>query len=500
MLTSPTFEIGSPQLKRIWVDPNRGDDARTGADRASALKTVGEAWKRVPPQPDGHGREILLCPGRYATNIENQILLMDRYGSRACPIIIRPADAPLSAELPQTSVRRASSVYFIDLLVTAGPNEFTIPSENLVLHFASVNDVLVRRVTARGIKEDGHFPAIAFKANQCLRVYVEDCEFSHADYNTIDYVAVHYGHIVRNRLHDVGAECLYVKGGSAYHLIAHNELWNSRNHGILAGQATGFQYMVPPWLHYEAYDIKAVNNVIHDAGGGLAVCGGYNVLMAYNTCYRIGSSRDTIVVGLGGRGWNGPRPEKVDGYFALGGWCDQSGGENYNIPNRNVQICNNILFNPDGFESRCAHIGISGPLRTNPRSNLPELAQADEGLAIRGNVIWNGGADKPLLDDVENMYHLAARPTAEAAQLRRENAINALRPELRDPARGDFRPVDEGNLRTVVPVDIPDFGWNDAPTRPAVPAGNGDNQVVVDRAGKARRGRDCVGAFGFEVE
>ena len=25
-----------------------------------------------------------------------------------------------------------------------------------------------------------------------------------------------------------------------------------------------FEYMTSPWLHYEAYDIKFVNNVIHD--------------------------------------------------------------------------------------------------------------------------------------------------------------------------------------------------------------------------------------------
>jgi hypothetical protein len=47
--------------------------------------------------------------------------------------------------------------------------------------------------------------------------------------------------------------------------------------------------MRTPWLHYEAYDIKVYNNVFHDIrGAGLSVSGGYNILMAYNTLYRVG--------------------------------------------------------------------------------------------------------------------------------------------------------------------------------------------------------------------
>jgi hypothetical protein len=93
------------------------------------------------------------------------------------------------------------------------------------------------------------------------------------------------------------------------------------------------------------------------------------------------------------------------------------------------------------------------------------------------------------------MYHLAAKPTADPAPILRDNAINTLRPELIDPARGDFRPVPGGNLRQMNPVVIPDFNWNDAPTKPPVPAGNPDNQVSVDRAGKSRGSDNCIGAY-----
>jgi hypothetical protein len=47
------------------------------------------------------------------------------------------------------------------------------------------------------------------------------------------------------------------------------------------------QYMVKPWLQYEAYGIRVTNNLVYNTwGAGLGVAGGYNVLMAYNTVYR----------------------------------------------------------------------------------------------------------------------------------------------------------------------------------------------------------------------
>jgi hypothetical protein len=271
-------------------------------------------------------------------------------------------------------------------------------------------------------------------------------------------------------------------------------MFDSVNHGVLAGQCTGFQYLVDPWLHYEAYDIKVVNNIIHDAGSGLAVCGGYNILLAWNTCWRVGSSRDTVVVGLGGRGWIGGRPPVVDTYFAAGGWCDPD-GDGFNIPNRHVRICNNVILNPDGYESRHAHFGISGPMATRAGSNIPSPARADDDLVISGNILWNGPAGKPLLDDVANMYHLAARPTIDPAVLTRNNAVNTIRPQLADPQGGNFTPAPGGNLYSYRSVPIPDFAWADAPAPPAVPPGNPDNQVPFDRAGRPRTPRTPVGAF-----
>ena len=496
MDVSPRFEIGQTILKDLWVDPVSGQDDRSGDSKAQALRTVDAAWQKIPERTAGHGWRVLLCPGKYAPNQSGQVVLEHRQGSAACPIMLQATEGPLSLDLPALNFRFCRFVYLLDLHIRASANAQVPGNQDIVLHFADSQDLLIRGVTATGYSEaGGKLPQLVFKANQCLRVYIEDCDFSGAEGNTIDYVAVQYGHIVRNRLHDVQAECMYVKGGSAYHLIAGNEMFNSVNHGLLAGQGTGFAYMVSPWLHYEAYDIKAVNNVIHDCGGGVATTGGYNILLAWNTCYRVGTSRDVIVVGLGGRGWTAHDVPGCERRLAEGGWCDPSSEIGHSIPCRNVVIANNVILNPEGFESRFAHFGISGPVATPARSNLPSPARADENLVIHGNVIWNGPLEKPLLDDCENVYHLAARPTFNAEELRRHNVINMLRPDLLDPERGDFRPKPGGNLYKVKTTAIRDFDWSDAPSRPPVPPGSPDNQALLDRAGKPRTAHSPPGAF-----
>ncbi|MCW8131598.1 MAG: right-handed parallel beta-helix repeat-containing protein [Planctomycetota bacterium] len=497
MDVAPAYATGNPVLKDLWVDPAAGDDAASGRSRAEALRTLGAAWARIPREGCAHGWRVLCAPGVHLPPDNGQWLFDDRAYAPERPIVFQSEKGAASLELPQVLFLRCRGIQVLDLTFKATGNKQVIPSDNIVLHFVYSQDVLVRGVTAVGLEGPNGLPLLTVKANQCQRVYVEDCDFSGAGGNALNFGAVHYGHVVRSRFHKTGAECMYVKGGSAHHLIAGNEMFDGKNHGVLAGQGTGFQYMIPPWLHYEAYDVKIVNNVVHDAGSGIATTGGYNILLAWNTCYRVGTSRDTIVIGMGGHGWFGERPKIVDEYFALGGWCTPEGTELYNIPCKNVTVCNNVIYNPDGFESRHAHIGLSGPVKNPPGCNLPEYSRADDGLVLRGNAIWNGAKDKPLLDDVENMYHLAARPTADAAAILRENAVNTLRPELIDPERGDFRPVPGGSLIRLAPTEIADFPGGDAPTRPPVPAGTLDNAVPLDRAGRPRAQNNCIGAYAF---
>jgi hypothetical protein len=85
-------------------------------------------------------------------------------------------------------------------------------------------------------------------------------------YNAINAVAIAYGHVLGSAIHR-SDWCFYLKGGSAYWLVAGSTVYDCDSAAFAAGQGTGFEYMEPPWLQYEAYDIKFVNNLVHDVEG-----------------------------------------------------------------------------------------------------------------------------------------------------------------------------------------------------------------------------------------
>ena len=488
MDTAPVYRIGNPSLQDLWIDPESGSDAADGASRSRALKTIAAAWNRIPPAvgASAHGFRLLLCPGAYPADAEGHVTLRGKRGTHERPILLQPADATTPLRLPPLDVYDSSFLYVMNLTFTSTKLEHISGANDNLIHFQNCDHILLRGVSALGDDRPPGLPRIGLKANQCSHLYIEECEFSGATAYAFAYVAVHYGHIVRSRFSRSNFAGLTLKGGSAYHLVAGNEISDCRVAGINVGEGTGFPYMVPPWLHYEAYDIKVVNNLVRNCGAGLGVGGGGNVLLAYNTCYRVGSSRDTMLVALGQREWIAANPA-CEKFHALGGWC-LPGGSSL-IPNRNIQICNNVVFNPDGFESAFAHFGISGPVLAPPESNIPSPA-GTENLRIEGNVIWNGGRDKAVLDPVENLYGLAALPTVDPESLRAANHLNTLRPELADAEKGDYRPVAGGSLFSAKPVALADFNGE----FPSIPRGDPDNAVATDRSGRTRE-RNCVGAY-----
>lgn len=63
-LLALAFPAAAQHSFTVWVDPVRGDDARSGTSRLQALRTVAEAWSRLPPQ--AAGARIYLTEGLHA--------------------------------------------------------------------------------------------------------------------------------------------------------------------------------------------------------------------------------------------------------------------------------------------------------------------------------------------------------------------------------------------------------------------------------------------------
>lgn len=84
--------------------------------------------------------------------------------------------------------------------------------------------------------------------------------------------------------------------------------------------------VLPPFCmgNAQTYDIKFVNNRLSNVyGAAFGVWGGYNILMAYNTAYRVGARSHTLEVIFGTRSCNNyDNPEKCAAYVAQAGGGD----------------------------------------------------------------------------------------------------------------------------------------------------------------------------------
>ena len=460
--TLVSYDIGAPVLHEVWVDPLNGSDAHSGDTRDQALATVTAAWERIPQDLTDTGYHIHLLPGPYPPeSLPNY--WESRHGTFEHPILIESADGRDTVTLASVNIFDAHYLYFINV-------NFEFDSDPF--HCERCDHLLLRGTRITGAAPETYNTQETVKVNQSQYVYIEDSDISGAWDNAVDFVAVQYGHFLNNRIHNAGDWCLYTKGGSAYFRIEGNELYDCGTGGFTAGQGTGFQFMVEPWTQYEAYDIRFVNNRIHDTqGAGVGVQGGYNILIADNILYRVGERSHLMEFGFGSRSCDGgpgdEGRERCDQYHEASGWGNNqvADGENYvRIPNRNVFVYNNVIYNPVGFRSAYQHFFIPAPYGEQPDSNVPAPARADDNLQIRGNIIWNGDSTMPL--GIEADFPAGCQsdnPTCNEPQLRTDNAINTVEPQMIDPANGNYALAD---AITIPALPITAFTW-DVP----VPAG-----------------------------
>jgi hypothetical protein len=368
------------------------------------------------------------------------------------------------------------------------------------LHCERCEYLLLRDVLLNG--GNSRIAQETLKVNQSHHIFVEHSDISGAWDNAIDFVAVQYGHIIGNSIHNAGDWCQYLKGGSAYFRVETNQFYNCGVGGFTAGQGTGFQFMTSPWLHYEAYDIRFINNIVHDVeGAAIGVNGGFNILFAHNTFYRIGERSHIFEAVAGLRSCDGQagEPDRVrcQEFLDAGGWGTtlvSDGTNDLHIPNRNVFVYNNIFYNPASSPSQWQHFQIVGDMTFPVNSNVPTSERGDTGLVFSGNIIWNGDETMPLgIEDTDACQ--TDHPGCSATVLQANNWINQFEPQLVAPETGNFRPVSDGNVTEQTPTAIPDFIWNLPPVTPSIPAGELLNAVDRNYAGESRDSDNSIGAY-----
>ncbi len=479
---------GTPIYTDYWVDPESGNDITNNGDISAPFRTLTRAWEAVPgTNPLTHAIRINLLPGTYTENMIPNYW-ENRYGTFTNPIMIRGTGSINSQVILQNTVNMFNIhyVYFENLEIALSGDVF---------HCESCDHLLLRNLILNGGAQGAQE---TIKINQSQYIFIENNDISGAWDNAIDFVAVQYAQITGNKIHNAGDWCAYTKGGSAYIRVEKNQIYDCGTGGFTAGQGTGFQFMESPWIKYEAYDIKVVNNIIHDTdGAGLGVNGGYDILMAYNTLYRVGSRSHVLEVVFGSRSCDGvpgdEGRERCKQYLDTGGWGTtvvDDGSNSIRIPNKNVFIYNNIILNPAGYKSQWQHFQISEPFQNPLTSRVPNPALADDNLQIRGNLIWNGDAGMPLgIED--SLACQNSNITCNAAQLLSGNSINNILPQVADPSTGNFHPTGSW-MGSVSSAAIPDFpAWNVS----NVPVGTISNLITTDFDSIPRSANNPPGAL-----
>jgi hypothetical protein len=480
-------------MRSIWVDPVAGRDSRTGATRATAVRTLAAAWRRIPQGRvlADHGYRILVTRGRIPVSGVPPYM-ESRYGTAAHPIIISAADGPGTVTLPSLNVFDTRWLALVGVrIVASGGDGF---------HCERCDHLLLRRVAVVGADPASYRVNDLVKINQSQSVFIERSDLGGASDNALDMVAVQYASVRQSHIHDSGDWCAYAKGGSAYVRVEANELSDCGTGGFTAGQGTGFQFMVEPWLHYEAYDVKVTNNVIHDIeGAGLGVNGGFAILLAYNTLWRVGSRSHLLEFVAGGRSCDGeagdPGRARCDAHREAGGWGNTlvSDGTNHvRIPNRQVLVWRNVIVNRTDVPIGWQHLEVAGPWSgaSQAGSGVAVPARFDVGLRFVGNVIWSGPEDTSL--GLGESTGCGPGSSCSAERILAENAVNERRARLVAPGAGDFRLQDAASW-TGDGAPIPPFDWAEAPA--GIPAGRVTNEVPRDHDGRLRAADGPPGAF-----
>ena len=227
MSADPTpYDIGSPKLQDIWVDPVNGNDDNSGLSRGQALKSIAEAWLHIAPfqtlaTARGTGYRIQLTAGDYAHNlVEDSGYMGDRQGTRDFPIIFNAADGPGTAVIhAQFDLEQNSYVYLNGLSFVA--DTYSAPGGDM-LRINGSNHILVRSCTFNGMDGSTARAGSGITATQSQFVYVESVDIGGVTGAGIDFSNVQGGQVINSRLHDLGGQAIVFRDGTSDVALAAN--------------------------------------------------------------------------------------------------------------------------------------------------------------------------------------------------------------------------------------------------------------------------------------
>ena len=493
------YNIGNPTLKEIWVDPVNGRDGPgRGTTRVLALKSVRYAWAFIDQNAlKNTGFIIYLAPGTYLPD-DVPAQFQSASATAEFPVIFQAADDTGSVIFPSIDVSICNYFYMIGI-------RFIASQMSYVSTFRACDHLLLRKcqfIGADSTSADTAFFGASFY--QCQHIYLERCEVTRSSGGAIDIFASQFGHIKNCRIHKFGDNGIYLRGGTGYLTIEENTIGDAGKGGIVCSShdtTSGLDNMVMPWVHYDMYDVKCFNNIIHHTQeAGFSCSGGYNILFAYNTLYQTGLANSLVILNLASHACSRDKDvahQRIDS-GAWGTWYyDFIDSSKAPIPNKNVFIYNNIFANTSDSATASSHFSIAGPLMATAFNAVcPKPAYADDNLVIKGNIIWNGKSDKAL-GITSTSGCGAANPSCNEKQLDRDNLINAAEPKFINAASGNFHPKPGSIVFTIAKAfAIPDFSWTGLPPKPQEPFGNVSNSIPVDRDSIRRNpGYPISGAF-----
>ena len=368
----------------IYVDVVHGNDSAPGT-QSRPLRTVTAAWNRIPQAHTlRRPYTIVLLPGRWgAAQTPNYWQL--KWGSPRAVVTLEAAQ-PGTATLP------AVNMFAVRWLVIDGVR---FSDQFDLFHCEQCRHVLIQQSQFDGSQQ----LLDTVKFNQSSWIFLRHDTISGASQNPLQFVAVQHGAVTDDVLSDGGDWCAYFKGGSADLLIARNRVHDCATGGLLAGQGTGLQFMVPPFFRYEAYRIVIAQNWIwRTQGAGIAVNGGYRVALVDNRLWDTGSNSHTVEIDFGLRSCDGHPGDPGRGlcarYLARGAWGTtrvDDGTNEVRIPNLDVTVAGNVIANPrvQGDELLDVAAPFGGPDQAG--SNLGSV-RADRGLRIFDNLFAVGGS------------------------------------------------------------------------------------------------------------